>query len=132
MHRVRTRAFRACPACSREQRRFTAKLDSGTWFAPAARMFPHPHSQPGTGHLAQHTLALLASALTACAAADGGAPDAPTQTVEASTEALRRSHQRPNILLIIADDLGYSDIGAFGGEIHTPNLDRLAAQGRLL
>jgi len=39
---------------------------------------------------------------------------------------------RPNILLIVADDLGYSDIGAFGGEIHTPNLDKLAAHGRIL
>ena len=36
---------------------------------------------------------------------------------------------RPNILLIVADDLGYSDIGAFGGEISTPNLDALAAGG---
>lgn len=39
---------------------------------------------------------------------------------------------RPNILLILADDLGYSDIGAFGGEINTPNLDALAASGRLV
>lgn len=36
---------------------------------------------------------------------------------------------RPNILLIMADDLGYSDIGPFGGEISTPNLDKLAAGG---
>lgn len=36
---------------------------------------------------------------------------------------------RPNFLVIVADDLGYSDIGAFGGEIHTPNLDKLAFAG---
>ena len=37
--------------------------------------------------------------------------------------------QRPNIILIMADDLGYSDIGPFGGEINTPNLDMLAENG---
>ncbi len=36
---------------------------------------------------------------------------------------------QPNILLIVADDLGYSDIGSFGGEIATPTLDRLAKEG---
>lgn len=36
---------------------------------------------------------------------------------------------RPNFLIIVADDLGFSDIGAFGGEIATPNLDALAARG---
>ena len=35
----------------------------------------------------------------------------------------------PNVLLIVADDLGYADLGAFGGEINTPNLDRLALAG---
>lgn len=40
--------------------------------------------------------------------------------------------ERPNILVIMADDLGYSDIGAFGGEIATPNIDALAANGRIL
>jgi len=37
--------------------------------------------------------------------------------------------KNPNILLIVADDMGYSDVGAFGGEIKTPNLDALAARG---
>ncbi len=37
--------------------------------------------------------------------------------------------QRPNILIILADDLGYSDIGCFGGEVRTPNLDGLAREG---
>jgi len=36
---------------------------------------------------------------------------------------------KPNFLLIVADDLGYSDIGAYGGEIETPSLDALADEG---
>lgn len=35
----------------------------------------------------------------------------------------------PNVIVILADDLGYSDIGCYGGEIDTPNLDRLARGG---
>jgi arylsulfatase len=36
---------------------------------------------------------------------------------------------KPNIVIILADDMGYSDIGCFGGEINTPHLDALASQG---
>ena len=36
---------------------------------------------------------------------------------------------RPNVLLIVVDDMGFSDLGAFGSEIDTPHLDALAAEG---
>ncbi|QGA18553.1 hypothetical protein EYB26_006238 [Talaromyces marneffei] len=39
------------------------------------------------------------------------------------------SAKRPNFLFILADDLGFSDIGCYGAEIQTPNIDRLAAEG---
>ena len=37
--------------------------------------------------------------------------------------------ERPNVIVIMSDDMGYSDIGCYGGEINTPNLDQLAANG---
>jgi arylsulfatase A-like enzyme len=40
--------------------------------------------------------------------------------------------QKPNIVLIMADDLGFSDIGCYGSEIKTPNLDKLASEGMRL
>ncbi|GLU45189.1 arylsulfatase [Muricauda sp. NBRC 101325] len=43
--------------------------------------------------------------------------------------ASAQNKQQPNILLIMADDMGFSDIGSYGSEIHTPNIDRLAAEG---
>ena len=43
--------------------------------------------------------------------------------------SIKASKDRPDIVIIMADDIGYSDIGCFGGEIETPNLDRLAAGG---
>jgi arylsulfatase len=39
------------------------------------------------------------------------------------------NRRRPNIVIIIGDDIGYSDFGCYGGEIETPNIDRLAAEG---
>lgn len=46
-----------------------------------------------------------------------------------SASAAHAEPSKPNIIVIISDDMGYSDIGCYGGEIATPNLDRLAAKG---
>lgn len=63
------------------------------------------------------------AALPGCGRSDAprAAPDAPAP-----------AQKRPNILYIMADDLGYSDIHAFGGEIDTPNLDALVQSGHVL
>ena len=50
-------------------------------------------------------------------------------TLTAQAAPSKTSGARPNIILIMADDMGYSDIGCYGGEIPTPNIDRLAGEG---
>lgn len=46
-----------------------------------------------------------------------------------SLSAHAGNKDRPNIILILVDDMGYSDLGIYGSEIETPNLDRLASEG---
>ena len=63
---------------------------------------------------------IAASLMLIGCAADDKAED----TAENSAE-----QKRPNVLILIADDMGYSDIGAYGSEIETPNVDKLAKEG---
>ena len=50
--------------------------------------------------------------------------------IGASTQlAQAEMSEKPNIIIVMADDMGWSDIGCYGGEIQTPNIDRLAAEG---
>jgi len=42
---------------------------------------------------------------------------------------LKAQSKKPNVIIILTDDMGYSDIGSFGSEIRTPNIDRLASNG---
>lgn len=78
-------------------------------------------------------LVLTASVLIACDGqrSDTGGPDLAPELL--STEsAVEPVTERPNILLILVDDMAQSDLGSFGGEIDTPNLDALAMQGMRL
>ena len=52
-----------------------------------------------------------------------------TSGFTATANPNREEQTRPNVVLIMADDIGYSDIGCYGSEIKTPNLDRLASKG---
>ncbi|KAG9528234.1 hypothetical protein KCU79_g23273, partial [Aureobasidium melanogenum] len=45
------------------------------------------------------------------------------------SNAIDGAHKRPNFLVIVADDLGFSDLSCFGGEIRTPNIDKIASNG---
>src|SRR5512136_1894516 len=54
---------------------------------------------------------------------------AATEASQPATAATAGAGKRPNIVIILGDDLGYSDMGCFGSEIKTPNLDSLARAG---
>jgi arylsulfatase A-like enzyme len=82
----------------------------------ANRSRPRIPQREGARHLCRVKLLIaLAGLIFACA------------QIQAASTA--RSPARPNIVLILADDLGFSDLGCFGSEISTPNLDRLGASG---
>lgn len=76
----------------------------------------------------RYALRLLAR--TGCAVAAFAAGAASPAAIAAEAPAsLRPQPTRPNVVIILLDDVGFSDIGSFGGEIPTPNIDALAKDG---
>jgi arylsulfatase A-like enzyme len=78
------------------------------------------------------TLLLPLFFLLSCNQKDIPGFSAPDKSETAATKPAPEKTERPNILFILADDLGYSDLGVYGSEIPTPNLDTLAKGGMLL
>ena len=69
-------------------------------------------------------------AIVGCQQAEDNSSDQASAVVPpVAQESAENTTEQPNIVLIIVDDMGYTDIGAFGSEIDTPNLDRLANAG---
>lgn len=64
-----------------------------------------------------------------CAVALLLAPLSPLSPLCGSAQAAGPAPGKPNIVFVVADDMGFSDPGCYGGDIATPNLDHLAAQG---
>ena len=76
--------------------------------------------------------AAVASLVVLASCGEDNLPSTASASASTPTSAPVVAQKRPNILYIMADDLGYSDIHAFGGEINTPNLDALVQSGRIL
>lgn len=82
-----------------------------------------PHGLLGMGLTTNRLLTALAGAFV-LAACDARTPNTAEQVATVAPIATR-----PNVLLIVVDDMGFSDLSSFGGEIATPNLDELAYSG---
>ena len=62
-------------------------------------------------------------------AAGFGAITAVLPGCSSGSDTSKSASKRPNIIVMMADDMGYSDIGCYGGEVDTPNIDNLAGNG---
>lgn len=90
---------------------------------------PTPHAPTTSSHGPFHVLVVVLAPFVLAIFATIASAAGPVAE-QGSSQGGPQSRNPPNFVLIVADDLGFSDLGCFGGEIETPNLDRLAAEGR--
>jgi len=96
---------------------------------------PPGNEGAGNGHADEHPAAATASRrsgtgrLRPWQRALGRLRGRRARRAMAATAAAADAPRRPNIVIILGDDLGFADMGSFGGEIRTPNLDALAREG---
>lgn len=81
---------------------------------------PHPSRTALTG-LAVGVSILFTGTLVGCGSA--------TTVGDQSISPVADSHEQPNIMMVLLDDLGYTDLGVYGGEVETPHMDALARDG---
>ncbi len=74
--------------------------------------------------------AITIALLTGCN--DSSGSNTSNSSVDETTPTNVRQVKKPNFVTIVIDDMGYSDLGVFGGEIDTPNMDKLAGDGIIL
>ncbi len=72
---------------------------------------------------------LLAGVSFPAVATDAQEKPMPSRATTATPPTPPNAKKRPNIVIMLADDMGFSDAGCYGSEIETPNIDRLATQG---
>lgn len=70
------------------------------------------------------TVPIIVIAIFACLFSSLGC-----QSTQSNSQSEKASNEKPNIILIMVDDMGWSDIGCYGGEVQTPHLDQLAKEG---
>ncbi len=74
-------------------------------------------------------MAAVAMAGLAACSGDDGVSARQSQSAHSLIEPDQPQKKQPNVLIIVADDMGFADIGPFGSEIPTPSLDALAQEG---